>query len=187
MRFTDNASFCQSVTMALVKQLALAFLFTLVCRDERRAFTTGFVPNLASPSPKSAFRVAHTMIPRTSNPPTTTTTGLFLSSSNNPKKSGLEEGVKNKLVKESIAPWRSLRLFFYFALGSGAMIGGLITLSGTLAAMSGARPDLDLNTQVCYDRKIQRVLSEFLPNCESVYDNHWLLPDFCSRASMTRP
>lgn len=138
--------------MALVKQLALAYLFSLVCRDARRGSTTGFVPNLASTGPKSAFRVAHKMIPRTSSkPPTTSTMELFLSSSNNPKKSGLEEGVKNKLVKESIAPWRSLRLFFYFALGSGAMIGGLITLSGTLAAMSGARPDLDLNTQVCYE------------------------------------
>jgi Low psii accumulation1 / Rep27 len=67
------------------------------------------------------------------------------------KKSGaakLDENVKNRLVKETIAPWRPLRLFLYFALGSGAMIGGLITLSGTLAAMSGARPDVDLNAEV---------------------------------------
>jgi Low psii accumulation1 / Rep27 len=67
------------------------------------------------------------------------------------KKSGaakLDENVKNRLVKETIAPWRPLRLFLYFALGSGAMIGGLITLSGTLAAMSGARTDIDLNTEV---------------------------------------
>ena len=66
----------------------------------------------------------------------------------NRKKSGLEESVKNKLVKESIAPWRPLRLFLYVALGSGAFIGGLVTLSGTLAALSGARSDVDLNTEV---------------------------------------
>jgi Low psii accumulation1 / Rep27 len=74
------------------------------------------------------------------------------SSDKKKKKSGpakLDENVKNRLVKETIAPWRPLRLFLYFALGSGAMIGGLITLSGTLAAMSGARTDIDLNTEVC--------------------------------------
>jgi hypothetical protein len=67
------------------------------------------------------------------------------SSSSAPK---LDENVKNRLVKETIAPWRPLRLFLYFALGSGALIGGFITLTGTLAAMSGARPDVDLNAEV---------------------------------------
>jgi hypothetical protein len=63
------------------------------------------------------------------------------------KKNGLEEGVRNKLVTESIAPWRNLRLFLYATLGSGAAVGGFVTLTGVLAGLSGARPDLDLNTQ----------------------------------------
>lgn len=64
------------------------------------------------------------------------------------KKSGLEEGVRSKLVAESIAPWRTLRLFLYFSLGSGAAVGGIITLTGVTAALSGARSELDLNTEV---------------------------------------
>jgi hypothetical protein len=64
------------------------------------------------------------------------------------KKKPFDEGLRSKLVSEAIAPWRTVRLFFYGSLGSGALIGGLITLAGTAAALSGARDDLDLNTQV---------------------------------------
>lgn len=64
------------------------------------------------------------------------------------KKTGLEDGVRTKLVAESIAPWRTVRLFLYFSLGSGAAVGGLITLSGVAAGLSGARTDLDMNTEV---------------------------------------
>jgi len=63
------------------------------------------------------------------------------------KKTGLDEGVRSKLVTESIAPWRTLRLFLYFALGSGALVGGLITLTGVAAFLSGARSDVELNTE----------------------------------------
>jgi hypothetical protein len=65
------------------------------------------------------------------------------------KSGGFDEGLRSKLVSESIAPWRTVRLFFYGSLGAGALIGGLVTLSGTAAALSGARPDLELNEQVC--------------------------------------
>jgi len=64
------------------------------------------------------------------------------------KNKPFDEGLRTKLVSESIAPWRNLRLFLYFSLGSGAAVGGFITLAGTIAAISGARNDLDLNTQV---------------------------------------
>ncbi len=71
---------------------------------------------------------------------------------------GLEEGgnggggsgsaVSNKLLAETIAPFRGLRLFFYAAFASGAFVGGLITLSGVIAAWNGLRPDiLDLNAE----------------------------------------
>jgi Low psii accumulation1 / Rep27 len=69
--------------------------------------------------------------------------------SENPKKKssgGLEEGMRNKLVTESIAPWRTLRLFFYGALGSGAFVGGLINLSGAVAASN--TPEFNLKTEV---------------------------------------
>jgi hypothetical protein len=66
----------------------------------------------------------------------------------NKKKGFLDSNVRSKLVTESIAPWRTLRLFLYFSAGSGALLGGLITLSGVAAALSGARTDVDLNVEV---------------------------------------
>ena len=59
-------------------------------------------------------------------------------------------GERTKLISESIAPWRTLRLFLYGSAASGAFVGGLITLSGAIAAMNGGglRPDVDMNTEV---------------------------------------
>merc|ERR1712157_12977 len=54
---------------------------------------------------------------------------------------------RSKLVSESIAPWRGLRLFLYGSAASGAFVGGLITLSGVAAAMNGLRTDVDMNTE----------------------------------------
>jgi Low psii accumulation1 / Rep27 len=75
-----------------------------------------------------------------------TTTTLWSDNSSKKKKGGLEEGMRNKLVTESIAPWRTLRLFLYGALGSGAFVGGLINLSGAVAASN--RPEFNLQTEV---------------------------------------
>jgi hypothetical protein len=61
-------------------------------------------------------------------------------------KDGLDETMRTKLLTESIAPWRTLRLFFYGALGSGAFIGGL--LSGSAAIAGSASPEFNLNTEV---------------------------------------
>lgn len=66
------------------------------------------------------------------------------------KAAGLDPEMRSKLLSESIAPWRTVRLFLYVAAGSGALVGGLITLSGVAAALSGARTDVDLNTEVCH-------------------------------------
>lgn len=60
---------------------------------------------------------------------------------------GLDESVRTRLLSESIAPWRSLRLFLYGSFASGALIGGLITLSGAAAVMSGAKEG-DMNVEV---------------------------------------
>lgn len=62
------------------------------------------------------------------------------------KKGGLEAGVRSKLISESIAPWRTIRLFLYGALGSGAFIGGLINISGAVAGSNS--PNFNLNTEV---------------------------------------
>lgn len=64
------------------------------------------------------------------------------------KVGGLDEGMRNKLVTESIAPWRTLRLFLYGALGSGAFVGGLINISGAVAGSNS--PDFNLNTEVSW-------------------------------------
>lgn len=60
-------------------------------------------------------------------------------------KAPFDESVRSKLVAESIAPWRTLRLFLYVSLGSGAFIGGLVTLTGLAATLSNASPDVDVN------------------------------------------
>jgi len=62
------------------------------------------------------------------------------------KKGGLEEPMRNKLLTESIAPWRTLRLFLYGSAGSGAFIGGLINGSGAIAG--SAKPEFNLQTEL---------------------------------------
>jgi hypothetical protein len=93
-------------------------------------------------------------------------TELFSGSSDDDKKKkrgGVDEALRNKLLAETIAPWRTVRLFFYGALGSGAAVGGFITLTGTLAALSGARTDVDLNTEVSARSKRTPLLMEDFP------------------------
>jgi hypothetical protein len=82
--------------------------------------------------------------PRTRAP----TTSLYMSDEDKTTKKGsLDTSTRSRLLAESIAPWRTLRLFLYGSLGSGATIGGLITAAGAAAALSGARSDLDMNTE----------------------------------------
>lgn len=71
---------------------------------------------------------------------------ILFSEDSKQKKGGLETGMRSKLVSESIAPWRTLRLFLYGSLGSGAFIGGLINTSGAIAGSN--RPEFNLNTEV---------------------------------------
>jgi hypothetical protein len=63
------------------------------------------------------------------------------------KSGGIDGNVSNKLLAETIAPFRGLRLFLYAAFASGAFVGGLITASGVAAALSGVRTDVDLNAE----------------------------------------
>lgn len=62
------------------------------------------------------------------------------------KKGGLDGSMRNKLLTESIAPWRTLRLFLYGSFASGAFIGGLVNGSGAIAA--SASPDFNLQTEL---------------------------------------
>ena len=72
-----------------------------------------------------------------------TRTALF---SDQKKKGGIDETMRNKLVTESIAPWRTLRLFLYGSFGTGAFIGGLVNGSGAIAASNS--PEFNLQTEV---------------------------------------
>eukprot|EP00580_Thalassiosira_gravida_P015748 CAMPEP_0201668706 /NCGR_PEP_ID=MMETSP0494-20130426/20689_1 /ASSEMBLY_ACC=CAM_ASM_000839 /TAXON_ID=420259 /ORGANISM="Thalassiosira gravida, Strain GMp14c1" /LENGTH=354 /DNA_ID=CAMNT_0048149209 /DNA_START=73 /DNA_END=1137 /DNA_ORIENTATION=+ len=63
------------------------------------------------------------------------------------EKKGSTDINRTKLLVETVAPFRGLRLFFYAAFASGAFVGGLITLSGVAAAMNGLREDVDMNTE----------------------------------------
>ena len=104
----------------------------------------------------SAFQLSPVVAPSGISRATTTvatsaakrTQVIMHSSKDNKKKGPFDEGLRTKLVSESIAPWRSLRLFLYGSAASGAAVGGFITLTGTLAAISGARTDVDLNVEV---------------------------------------
>ena len=80
-------------------------------------------------------------------------TFLAESNDNNDEKTSIDDakdGVSPRLLSESIAPWRTLRLFIYGSLGSGALLGGFVTLTGVAASLSGSRPDinLDMRTEV---------------------------------------
>ena len=82
---------------------------------------------------------------------TTTTTLLFHTPETNKQKKPYDELLRKKLLSESIAPWRTIRLFLYGSLGSGALVGGLIQLTGLLAALSAGKQDsIDMNTEVTY-------------------------------------
>jgi hypothetical protein len=73
---------------------------------------------------------------------------LFMTQENKSnKRTKIDPNTRSRLLSESIAPWRTLRLFLYFALGSGAGVGGLITAAGVAAYLSGARSDLDINAE----------------------------------------
>lgn len=61
-------------------------------------------------------------------------------------KNNLDSNVKSRLLSESIAPWRTLRLFLYASLGSGAALGGFITVSGLVAAIAKQSSD-DLSAE----------------------------------------
>jgi hypothetical protein len=67
---------------------------------------------------------------------------------NQHKKKPYDEKLRKKLLSESIAPWRTIRLFLYGSLGSGAAVGGFIQLTGLLAALSKGQTDIDMNTEV---------------------------------------
>ena len=82
-----------------------------------------------------------------SNPSNEITSSSQLYAELKKSKGGLDPEVKSRLLTESIAPWRTLRLFLYVSLGSGAALGGFITATGVAAALSGARTDVDLNTE----------------------------------------
>jgi hypothetical protein len=71
---------------------------------------------------------------------------LAVANSEKKKKGAFDETLRNKLLTESIAPWRTLRLFLYGSLGSGAFVGGLINTSGAIAGSNS--PDFNLNTEV---------------------------------------
>jgi hypothetical protein len=96
--------------------------------------------------------VSRTTSSKSSNSPFSS--HLILSSSdsdtdNDAKKNkALEGDVRNRLLTESIAPWRSVRLFLYFSLGSGAALGGFLTATGLAAALSHGS-EVDINTEVC--------------------------------------
>jgi hypothetical protein len=102
------------------------------------------------PSARLATKVASTQTQSKTVSPSASQTSLMMSSNENEskkKKGGIDSATRSRLLSESIAPWRTIRLFLYFALGSGATLGGFITATGVAAYLSGARSDLDINTE----------------------------------------
>ena len=133
-----------SMTVLSASSMKLAVMFLLVSECLSFSFL-GFCDSHVTPAAsESRFRVRQWDGKQHGKP---RHHSLHMSD-NKKKSSSLDENVRNRLLSESIAPWRTVRLFLYFSGGSGALLGGLITLSGTIAAMSGAQSDVDLNTEV---------------------------------------
>lgn len=114
-----------------------AFTSSRVNYDHRVKSRTSLVPIKKHPSDSLIFRSTMTSYP----------SSIFMASDND-KKAEVDGGISSRLLAETIAPWRSLRLFLYFSLGSGAFVGGLITLSRILAASRFQNDQLDLNPEV---------------------------------------
>mmetsp|Transcript_704 Transcript_704/g.1484 ORF Transcript_704/g.1484 Transcript_704/m.1484 type:complete len:353 (+) Transcript_704:89-1147(+) len=113
----------------------------LIAASATIAVVHGFAPH--SINSISTIQNNNAAVQRVSRPASSiipTTTRLYL------EKEG-KGGVSNKLLEETVAPFRGLRLFLYASFASGAFVGGLITLSGVAAAMNGLRDDVDLNTE----------------------------------------
>ena len=118
----------------------------------------GFAPPITPLSPALSCGPSNNYVPNHINPfqPARHSTSYTRSSSSTvtlhaedkkSSKGGLDSNVSNKLLAESVAPWRGLRLFLYATAASGAFVGGLITASGVAAALSGVRADVDLNAE----------------------------------------
>jgi len=104
--------------------------------------TTAFVP-----PHRLASSVVYQNSPESANVVSSSSLVTLHAEEKKKSKGGVDSNMKTKLLSESIAPWRTLRVFLYGALGSGAFLGGMITLSGVAAGLSGARSDLDMNTE----------------------------------------
>mmetsp|Transcript_22373 Transcript_22373/g.44782 ORF Transcript_22373/g.44782 Transcript_22373/m.44782 type:complete len:207 (-) Transcript_22373:936-1556(-) len=72
-------------------------------------------------------------------------------------KPGLDGDLRTKLIAETIAPWRTLRLFLYGSLGSGARIGSFVTLTAVLALQDQCVLGTDLH------RRVHIVVPHILP------------------------
>jgi hypothetical protein len=118
----------QQVMRTLSNSLAVLFLALLTVHS------SAFAPRTTDPMVRS-------MSQRQQPTP-------FLLLYNQSKKKPYDEKLRKKLLSESIAPWRTIRLFLYGSLGSGAFVGGFIQLTGLLAALSKGQTDIDMNTEV---------------------------------------
>lgn len=130
--------------------MRLAFFGTLL--SFLTSVVYGFAPSIVAISagmPINRINAATAAVAFTSTATTTSTRSASSSTValHEKKPGGLDANISNKLLTETIAPFRGLRLFFYAAFASGAFVGGLITASGVAAALNGLRSDVDLNTE----------------------------------------
>lgn len=135
---------------AATAMMRLAFFGTLL--SFLTSVVYGFAPSIVAISagmPINRINAATAAVAFTSTATTTSTRSASSSTValHEKKPGGLDANVSNKLLTETIAPFRGLRLFFYAAFASGAFVGGLITASGVAAALNGLRSDVDLNTE----------------------------------------
>lgn len=153
--------------------LRLSFLAAAV------AEVTAFLPTNVASSPELSLRKSSPAIDYAlSGRQTTSSPSSTVLFSDKDKKSGVDANMQSKLVTESIAPWRTIRLFLYGSLGTGAFIGGLINTSGAIAASSS--PDFNLQTEVCRDRR-----NKIFPNDIIMPDGSFYNSVSCQMSSMS--
>eukprot|EP00591_Stephanopyxis_turris_P000772 CAMPEP_0195513504 /NCGR_PEP_ID=MMETSP0794_2-20130614/5146_1 /TAXON_ID=515487 /ORGANISM="Stephanopyxis turris, Strain CCMP 815" /LENGTH=350 /DNA_ID=CAMNT_0040641537 /DNA_START=115 /DNA_END=1167 /DNA_ORIENTATION=- len=129
--------------LRLAKTSAFILISHVLAKEANGAFVTSPMHPLTSQAASTRITNTHFSPISTHSSPSL----LPLRSTNDEKEEETEPGMRSKLLAESIAPWRTLRVFLCFSLASGAILGGLITASGVAAALSGARPDVELNTE----------------------------------------
>jgi Low psii accumulation1 / Rep27 len=127
----------------LVLLIATAALPVADCFQQHQPARRTLQPGgSSSPRPLIPTGNGNALTRQSKNVVTTTTTTALFDNSNNSNKKRPEFSRELLLREEAENPFRKVRFFFYGALGAGALVSLLVSITRVAAALSGINPDL---------------------------------------------